>query len=370
MRKTAASAAILLLLIIFPAMVSAEIHFKFSASKQIVAASKEPTNFDIAWDGVNFGVVYDDYVYNGPSCNVYLLLVNQNGNVVNGPVKISSEKNAFHPKIIWNGKEYAILYGGGVKSGTSYKFNYYLARYNAALNELSKKKLTGTANYKSHAMQSQLLWTDNGYAIFYVADPEEPKEWADTKPLYCRTDKSGVPGPILKEYNGEFRYTDAAWDGKRYIVVGVDVMQGWTPQGVAQLLTISENGEILNETTVSGFGAMTSAYGISITPLKKKNNYLIALGGSILADGAAPTAYWASDLYTTAVKIKSKAIKGFAPKIATKASAGQWQHPELVCCGSKNYAVCYYTDPSCNIRVAEIKTNGSKVDTTHQLDCW
>ena len=366
MRKTAASAAILLLQIIFPAAASAEIHLKFSDSKQIVADSKEPKHFDIAWDGVNFGVVYDDYSYSG----AFFLLVDPSGGVVRSAKKISSDKQAVYPKIIWTGKEYAILYAGGVPMGSSHRLNYYLARYNAAGDELSHKKLIGTSSYDSYAMQSQLLWTGKEYGIFYMADPDEPAGWANTRPLYCKADKSGKPGPILKEYYCEFTYTDSLWDGSRYIVVGMTTMRGWRPHGVAQLLTISEGGEILTETTVSGFGAMSSISGISIAPSKKKNTFLIALGGSIMISGAAPPAYWVSDLYTTTAKIKSKTVKGFSPKRASKTTIGDWQSPDLVSCGGRCYAVCYHAYSGCFIRVAEIKANGALVDTTLHVDSW
>ena len=174
-------------LLLMPAVVQAEHKFKWSTPKTLVHYSQNPQRPEIAWDGSNFGITYDDFYWNNTSSAVYLILVNTDGIVVKGPIKISSEKYGMYAKIVWTGSAYGILYASATKVGTEWRVKYRLARYNAGGNKMSDRELTGDCDYYYGALNTKLIWTSNEFSIFYYADPDKQTAYANEYPIFCRS---------------------------------------------------------------------------------------------------------------------------------------------------------------------------------------
>ena len=345
-------------LLLMPAAAQAQHKFKWTHPKTLVNYSQNPENPDIAWDGHNFGIVYDNFYYNNASSAVYLILVNTDGNVVKGPIKISSKKYAFYAKIVWTGNTYGILYGAGTKVGTQWSLRYYLARYNSSGNKLGERELTGDSDYYYYTRHSKLIWTGSEFAIFYYADPDKQSTYASEYPIFCKADANGNPGPVLAQYQNLFDSFDAIWNGKEFLVVGADAFRGYVSEGVVQVLVLDKDGAIKQRKTVIGFAQMNNCEGTSITQIKGKK-YLVAVG-NYRPEGAPATAAYnkTGDVYSSMIKVKKKSISGLDPKNVTKHEGENWISPKIYRVGKTNYlfATC---GSGCSYAFAKISDNGT-----------
>ena len=362
------AAIICLFLLCFSIEAMAQHNFRFSSPKTLVPAGQNPVHPDIAWDGNNFAVVYDDYFWSNNSSAVYLILVNTNGQVVKGPIKISSKKYAFHPKIVWTGNAYGIVYGAGEKQGNVLQVKMYLARYNVAGNKLSEQKLAGDSDYERPAQLTKLIWTGKKFGIFYTADPNKIYTYANERPLFCTADSSGKPGSILQIFHYSVDAFDVAWDGKQYVVVGSDTYSGWQSEGVIQVLVLNENGTVTKRKSVIAFAAMDYCVGASIIPLKKKNRYLLAIGNTRPTETMGPAAVQKiSDIYGSQIRLKKAGISGLAPKNITRNEAENCVNPTLIRAGNNTYMISN-CGSGCSFTFAKINDNGLITSTPLHYD--
>jgi hypothetical protein len=341
----------------------AQHQFKFSTEKTIVSAGNNPQHPDIAWDGNNFGVVYDDFQYGNNSSGVYLILVDTDGKVVQGPIKISTETIALYPKIVWTGNTYGILYTAGNKSGTQYNLKHYLARVNAGGNKLSDDELVGDSTSTYYPQYKKLLWTGSGFGIFYNADPNKTSTWAYERPLFCTADASGNPSAVKQVYDSCIETFDAVWDGKNFVVVCVDSFDSWYKQGVVQVLVLDKDGVITKVKSVIGFAPVSSCAGASIIPIKKKNSYLLAFGvyfptETVRASASSKT----GDLFASKISVKKSGISGLAPKNVTELEPEMWVNPTLIK-ANNSYYLLSNCGSTCEFAFAQVNDSGGIISS-------
>ncbi len=367
-KKLVLQSALCLILLFISIEALAQHNFKFSQPKTLVPSGQNPEHPDIAWDGHNFAVVYDNYYYNNKSSDVFLILVNTNGDVVEGPVKISSKKHALHPKIVWTGNAYGILYAAGQKQGNILQLKMYLARYNAAGKKLGEKALVGDLDSQWSAGMTKLIWTGKKFGIFYAADTEKRYSYCSEKPLFCNADSSGTPGEVLQTYRYSVENFDVTWDGKQYIAVSSDLYSGWRSEAVLQVLALDDEGAVTKSKAVIGFVPMDYCRGASIIPLKKKNRYLIAIGNVKPTETAAPSATLKTgDVFASQIKLKKKSVSGLAPKNITAHEPENWVNPTLIRAGNNQYMVSH-CGAGCSFAFAKLNDSGAIASTPLQYN--
>ena len=329
------SAVIMSLLLSFAVSLQADHSFKFDKPVKLVSESKNPRVPEIVWDGSRFAVVYDDYSYDAAMCNVYLIFVDANGNVVNGPTKLSNQKCALGPKIVWTGTEYFILYAAGKGF---YNLEYYLERYDNSGIRLSQQNLPGECNYYSPE-RSSLFWMGNKLGIFYYAKPEG--EYYSFM-LFCTADGSGIPSATLQRYDSYSDDMVIHWNGKNFVVYSGIALDSIAPEGVAQMLTLKPNGQIIGRKIFSLNAApIYSCRGVELVPLKRKGSYLAVLSGlyykAIGSSPSAATISYRADYFVGSIKAKNKKIGDLNAPAATSEHGYYWTFPDGVSMGNKYY---------------------------------
>ena len=339
----------LTLILVFSAVAFADHQFKYANPIELVNSANNPRYPEIAWSGSRYAIVYDDY-NRGSSSGAYLLLVDQNGNVVLGPKKISTRTYALCPKIIWSGSEFVILYAEGTSTDN---MNYYIERFNSSGYRISRNSLPGTC-LEYNPYYAKLIWMGNRkeFGIFYRAIP--PGDIRNY-PLFCKVDSSGNPGQILQIYNSSLYYKDICWDGKRFVVFGGGVFYSWYSVGVAQLLVLDGNGkQICNG---MGLVPIRYCYDVALLPLKKKKTYLLAYSGYSDTGASAPAVNPDNryDYFTGQVKVKNKKVSNLNLKNTTKSLESGWTYPNGIIIGNKYYIAGGH---GCGIAFAQIDDKG------------
>jgi len=348
----------------------AQHQFKFANEKTLVPAGNSPQNPEIAWDGTNFGIVYDDFDFGQSSSGVYFLIVNTNGQVVQGPIKINAKAFALYPKIVWTGSAYGILYTAGVKSGTQFELKHYLARVNAGGNKLGENELVGDSTSSYYTQFAELLWSGSRYGIFYCADPKKTFTWAYEHPLFCTADASGKPSDVKQVYDSYIENFDVVWDGKNYVVACIGSFSSWYKQGVVQVLVLDINGAVTKVKSVIGFAPVNSCAGASIVPIKKKNSYLLTFGVYFPTETARASATnKVGDLFSSNFSVKKSGITGLAPRNVTEMEPETWLNATLIKAGNNCYIVSRSGESSaCDFEFAQLNSSGEIISSPLHKD--
>lgn len=343
----------------FPVMASADHKLKFAKPVKLVSASQNPCDYNcvprVAWNGSKLAIVYNSpLVYSGGAYQpngVYLMFADLNGNVLHGPTKISTDKYALYPQVVWTGSAFGVLYAGGEATG---EVSYYLERYNSSGSRLSKKTLVGTST-SWDSRYSHLVWMGNQFGIFYYAEP--PGDWAGFM-LFCKADSSGNPTQVLQRFDMFNQFTDVQWTGKNFIIFTGGVLSGFKSTVTLQILTLKSTGQVLgNKTVVANSIPVRSCVGVELLPLTKKNRFLAIYSSYYVHNGdTAPAAYIAStDYFTGEMKAKNKKIGEVKFKNGTSTAPSTWREPRAVQVGNKYYVV---GQRSCGFSFAEIDSKG------------
>ena len=293
----------------------------------MVDYTKRPRYPEVAWGGNRLAIVYDDYYSSASSSGVYLLLADIDGNVVYGPEKLSTHIYAVHPKIVWTGSSFGIIYAA---ADARYNMIHYLERYDTAGTRLSHNKLTGVC-YSDDPLYSRLIWMGNKFGIFYYARTlEEDYRFM----LYVTADSSGYPGYIKKMYPYYPLETSIHWTGKTFIILNGGALQSYDPDGIAQLLIMKKHGKIVAKKTVTfDVDPVWSCDGVSLIPLQATNTYLTVLSGDYYQKGipspCPPGLYTPrSDYYSAVVKARNKKIDDFSLSNGTGSHGAEWCNPQ------------------------------------------
>jgi hypothetical protein len=352
-------AAALALLLLFPLTLTAQHKFKFDEPVTLVKAAKEPRpqGLDIAWSGSVFGIVYDDFWWNKDKTGSYFMIVDKDGKVIFGPKKLSKKQQSSEPKIAWMGDSFAIVHSAGTKSGSDWNLNYYIARYSTKGKKLSEHALAGIPTFDWCGNMTCLAWTGDELGIFYVALSTQDNSLAL---FFARIGSAGLPSVDKEIYSYYYSECDAAWDGSRFVYLGVaetDYEGGAADVPTAKIMVVDRDGGITLENKYTNFAYAGFFQGVSILPLAKQNTYLIAFGVAIA--GAPPVAGHWYDVYTTQLKIAGGNFSRFAPKNASYKRPDSWTFPTLHRDGKNVYITSMVGGTGCDFAFAKMSARGS-----------
>lgn len=329
---------------------ASDLKFKFDQPIKIAGGSKLALNPDIAWNGSKFAIVFDNFRYGATSSRVYLMFVGADGKITRKPKKISTGKVAVHPKIIWTGKEFAVLYASGKKERQRYNMSYYLERLTSAGKRLSREKLQGGFEEDYQPRDSVLIWTGKNFGIFYKADPQGTERPFQ---LFCKADSSGVPDETVRQYDYLGENLAIGWDGTRYIVFSGRFSSFTTEGCEMQLMFLDADGEELSKKQFTHFSEANWFSGVGLIPLKK-NKVLLVAGIQYPLESVSFAAV-RSDFFTSTVRIKKNSIGVIKFKNATKALEEGWKYPEGFAHNNKYYVGGGH---GCGIGIAEVSAKG------------
>lgn len=322
---------------------------KFSKSVELASYKAASDRLpDIASNGSRIAIVYDDYDWSKNSCSAYLVLVDTNGNITKGPIKLSNESYSLSPQIVWTGSKFGILYAAGNKN----KQNYYLACYNSSGNKISQKQLPGSCTYIGYTDNSRLIWMGNHFGAFYYAKFGDG--WYQC-PGFYKTSGSGPPSEEVVLYDDNPYYMDIIWDGSRFLMLAADSFQSWKSRMVVQLLVLDSNGKLKGEKSLIGPSSMLDCDGTAIIQLKKKNRFLAVIAGDCKTGGAAPPADTRRDLFAAPVKAKKKGVGNLNLNNVTRAHDSGWAYPQGINVNGKTVVGASH---GCGIGVAVLNDKG------------
>ena len=353
-----ATLAIALLFIPQAALAGHELENGFPV--ELVNAAKEarPQGLDIAWSGSVYGIVYDDYWWNKKKTGCYFMVVDADGKVVRGPVRLSKKQHGLDPKITWAGNAFAVLHPAG-KQLAKYKWDlkYYLTRFNEKGKKLSERTLVVIPGNELYADYGHLVWNGKELGIFLLADHEDKNLY--TVLTFCSVNAKGVPGEskvISVKYD---QASDVIWDGNRYVFLG---MHRYTYDGseqvpTARIILIDSDGEVITTRYFEGIALADEFRGASIVATHKKNVYLIAFSTLRPGSQTSPPTHW-YDVYTTQVRIVGSKFSRFNPKNASQKMSDHWSFPTLVRDGRNYYLTANLGLAGCDFAFAKVNLKG------------
>lgn len=182
-------------------------------NKRITTASGDSIKPSIAWNGVDFGLVWSD-ARNGGKGEIFFMLLDKEGNkvgeekqITNTPALIST-----NPEIIWDGKNFAIVYSE-YNDELSANSTVNFARVNNSGGKIGN--VTEVANSIEKTNPS-LAYDGSGYGIIWRAPNNST---AKTYFSYLNASGEIVKNQVRVLADEASDYTEIVWDGDKFGIV-------------------------------------------------------------------------------------------------------------------------------------------------------
>lgn len=184
------------------------------SSIRLTNATGESINPSIAYNGENFGLVWEDKRAGGIGSDIFFALIDKNGNklitdtsITNTPDLIST-----NPEIVWNGNGFGVVYAE-YSEGASALETVNFVRLSTGGVVIGNKAEVASGVVKPHP---SLAWSGDGYGIVYRSPNTQ-----SAKQYYAFVNATGVitkyPVQILTDEGSP--ETEIVWDGEMFAIV-------------------------------------------------------------------------------------------------------------------------------------------------------
>ena len=188
---------------------------------------------------------------------------------------------------------------------------------------------------------SRLLWMDNKFGIIWVVD-------RDDRPLTTYFVTASSSGNLISEPRPiniwVTKETSCHWSGKNVCIVNGGAVNLYHAIGVAQLIVLSPDGQLLSDDTAAiDSPQIPHYYGLGLIPMKNRNKFIALFSGRYypLGESSTPAKKSSSgrtDYFVSPVKISgNKTNFSKFSNVTASQKIPHWENPSGVLIGKDRY---------------------------------
>ena len=170
----------------------------------------------MVWTGEKFGIVYCDFDYDTDSREIYSIQLDNQGNKLGNPVKISNNAHSWRSHLVYADTNFGMIWLTSVHDDSDYQRIYFAKLDNRGRKITQEILISEASPCRYTSLTASLIWTGNNFAISWT---KGKTELANENIYFILLDQNGnkKTNELQITNNKHFnKFPSLAWSGNEY----------------------------------------------------------------------------------------------------------------------------------------------------------